>query len=309
MYGNTDTPEFSHIEGYEDHGVGIMATLDPTGTLVGVVVNVPCPSQVSEQEYQVSADYWHETRGELRRRLGARLFVLPQCSAAGDQSPHILVGKAAETRMLELAGRSEREEIGWRIANAVEDVVGRARRSARADVELRRHSEVVKLPLRLLTEADVQEALASARPLRAEHAEVVRRLEAIPEAQREPRWYVEPTRLFRRAGWFEGVAARYERQKAEPELPFELHVIRLGDMVIATNPFEYFLDFGMHIKARSKAVQTFLVQLAGAGTYVPTERSVAGKSYGAVPASTPIGPEGGWKLARRTVEVVNELMS
>jgi hypothetical protein len=307
MYGDTNTPEFSHIEGYEDHGVGVIGTLDPVGRLAGVIVNVACPSQVSEQEFELSADYWHDVRAELRRRLGAGLFVLPQCSAAGDQSPHILVGKAAESRMLELQGRGTREEIAVRVADAVLDVLRCARGSARSDLELRRHSEVVKLPLRLLSEADVREATAQAKPLLEKHREVAKRLEAIPEAQRDKRWYVEPTMLFRRAVWLQGVAVRYERQKTEPELSFEVHVVRLGDLVIATNPFEYFLDFGMHIKARSRAVQTFLVQLAGPGTYVPAERSVAGKSYGAVPASTPIGPEGGRKLAKRTVDIIGEL--
>ena len=211
--------------------------------------------------------------------------------------------------MLELKKRSVREEIAWRIANAVDDVLAHTAGSEREDVELRHHSELVRLPFRALSEADVQEAMAAARPLQEKYRDVVRKLEAIPEGKRDPRWYVEPTMLFRRAGWFEGVALRYERQKKEPEQSYELHVVRLGDVVLATNPFEYFLDFGVHIKARSRAVQTFLVQLAGAGTYVPTERSVAGKSYGAVPASTPIGPEGGWKLARRTVEIINELMA
>jgi hypothetical protein len=307
MYGDTNTPDFSHIEGYEDHGVGVIATLDPEGKLTGVVVNVACPSQVSEQDYELSADYWHDTRAELRRRLGAGLFVLPQCSAAGDQSPHILVGKAAESRMLELQGRSTRQEIAVRIADAVQDVLRYARASAQHDLELRRHSEVMKLPLRLLSEADVREANEAAKPLLEQHREALERLEAIPAARRDKRWYVEPTRLYRRAGWFEGVALRYDRQKKEPELSFEVHVLRLGDLAIATNPFEYFLDFGVHIRARSRAVQTFLVQLAGPGTYVPTERSVAGRSYGAVPASTPIGPDGGWKLAKRTVEVIGEL--
>jgi len=46
-------------------------------------------------------------------------------------------------------------------------------------------------------------------------------------------------------------------------MPVEIHVIRLGDMAIATNRFELYLDFGIRIKARSKAVQTFVVQLAG----------------------------------------------
>ena len=34
-------------------------------------------------------------------------------------------------------------------------------------------------------------------------------------------------------------------------------------LAIATNRFELCLDFGIRIKARSKAVQTFVVQIAG----------------------------------------------
>jgi len=44
--------------------------------------------------------------------------------------------------------------------------------------------------------------------------------------------------------------------------PSEFHVIRLGDIAIATNPFELFMDYGVLIKARSKAVFTLLVQLS-----------------------------------------------
>ena len=51
----------------------------------------------------------------------------------------------------------------------------------------------------------------------------------------------------------------------------------------------------------------FLVQHVGSGTYVPTVRAIAAGSYGAVPASTPIGPEGGRELADRTVELINAL--
>jgi hypothetical protein len=84
-------------------------------------------------------------------------------------------------------------------------------------------------------------------------------------------------------------------------------VIRIGDMAIATNPFELYLDFGMRIKARSKAAQTFVVQLAGSGSYVPTERSVAGGAYGAIPESTEVGPEGGRELVEQTLELLNSL--
>jgi len=133
MYGDTSTADFSHMEGYEDHSVNVLATWDTAGELTGVVVNVACPSQVTETLFQLSADYWHDTRVELRRRLGDGLFVLPQCSAAGDQSPHVQVGKAAEERMLRLAGRTQRQEIAVRIADAV---TGRSRgrpRTGRVD--------------------------------------------------------------------------------------------------------------------------------------------------------------------------------
>ncbi|MFN2352411.1 MAG: hypothetical protein ABR497_10740, partial [Kiritimatiellia bacterium] len=76
---------------------------------------------------------------------------------------------------------------------------------------------------------------------------------------------------------------------------------------IATNPFEYYVDFGMRIKARSPAAQTFIVQLAGNGSYVPTQRAITGKSYGAVPASTPVGPEGGQDVVEETLNRLQKL--
>ncbi|MDD4193345.1 MAG: hypothetical protein PHI28_18560 [Mangrovibacterium sp.] len=92
-------------------------------------------------------------------------------------------------------------------------------------------------------------------------------------------------------------------------MPVEVHVIRLGDVVFATNPFELYLDYGMRIKARSQTVQTFLVQLSGSGTYLPVSRSIAGGSYGAVPASTLMDPEGGQELVEKTLEMINRIMN
>jgi hypothetical protein len=60
---------------------------------------------------------------------------------------------------------------------------------------------------------------------------------------------------------------------------------------------------------KSPALQTFIVQLAGNGTYVPSQRAAGGGGYGAVPASNPVGPEGGNVLAEYTLETLQELMS
>jgi hypothetical protein len=70
MYGPTDRADFSHVEAGEDHSVNLLYTWDAQGKLTGVVVNVACPAQVSEGGLQFTADYWHETRNELRKRLG-----------------------------------------------------------------------------------------------------------------------------------------------------------------------------------------------------------------------------------------------
>jgi hypothetical protein len=85
----------------------------------------------------------------------------------------------------------------------------------------------------------------------------------------------------------------------------ELHVVRIGDAAICTNPFELFTDYGIQIKARSRAVQTFVIQLVGSGSYLPTERAVRGGGYSAVVYSSVVGPEGGQVLVDWTVEAID----
>ncbi|MBL9151505.1 MAG: hypothetical protein JNK37_03430 [Verrucomicrobiales bacterium] len=87
----------------------------------------------------------------------------------------------------------------------------------------------------------------------------------------------------------------------------ELHALRLGDVAIGTNDFELYTDFGIQMKARSPAIQTFVVQLAGPGTYLPTERAKAFGCYGAVIQSSQVGPEGGQVLVEETVAAWAEL--
>ena len=128
-----------------------------------------------------------------------------------------------------------------------------------------------------------------------------------PGIKEDPRWYKDITVAYRLMKRGQSVQERFELEKVQHSLPVEVHVLRIGDIVMATNPFELYLDYGIRIKARSPAVQTFLVQLAGSGTYLPTARAVAGGAYGAVPASTLIGPEGGQELVEATLDLINEL--
>ncbi len=61
------------------------------------------------------------------------------------------------------------------------------------------------------------------------------------------------------------------------------------------------------MQARSKAIQTFVIQLAGPGTYLPTQKAINGGHYSAIVQSTLVGPEGGQILVDQTVNMINEL--
>jgi hypothetical protein len=94
-----------------------------------------------------------------------------------------------------------------------------------------------------------------------------------------------------------------------PNYPIEIHVVRIGDIAIATNPFELYVDYGVRIKGHSPAIQTFVVQLAGSASYLPTARAVAGGGYGAIPKSCIVGPEAGRELVEATVKLLHDLWS
>ncbi len=298
MYGKTDQPDFECIEGYEDHGVDLLYTFDPDGKLTGVLVNLACPSQETEGAYYVSADFWHEAREELRRRHGAGLFVLPQCSAAGDQSPHLMLAKPAEALMRQRRQVTERQEIGRRIADAVDHELPLAEADVRVDpVFAHRYAELA-LPVRRVTRAEYEEAARQVAELRGQTPDPA-------DLRAVSRHHMMSRRN-------EGVMARYQAQDSSPTYRAPVHVLRLGDVAMASNPFELFLDYGLRIEARSPAVQTFLVQLADTigpayAGYLPTTRAVMARSYGAEVVDSPVGPEGGQVLVDRTLELIRGL--
>ena len=97
-------------------------------------------------------------------------------------------------------------------------------------------------------------------------------------------------------------------QRENPYYAMELHVLRLGDVAFANNPFELFLEYGLQIISRGKAEHTFLIQLSGdeAG-YVPTARAIRGGGYSSYIYSGKVGPRGGKILVDETVKLINSL--
>lgn len=285
MYGKTSTPDFRGLEGYEDHGVEILYFWDRNGKLLATAVNVACPAQEVESNLAVSADYWGQVRKLLHARHGEGLVVLGWIGAGGDQSPHLMYRKEAEERMRRLRGLSRLEEIGRRIDRAWADAYEVACKDKHAEVVLGHKVETIQLPARRIT------------------------VEECARAKQEVARLAQNPRNKGLMSWNQGVVNRYQEQQTSglKPYPMELHVVRLGDVAVATNDFELYTDFATRIKGRSPATQTFVVQLAGGGTYLPSERAVRGGGYGAIPQSNRVGPEGGQVLVERTLQAIEEM--
>jgi hypothetical protein len=102
----------------------------------------------------------------------------------------------------------------------------------------------------------------------------------------------------------ERVLNSYANQGKHPLYNMELHIIRIGDVAIASNPFELYVDYGFRIKGRSKADQTFVVQLScDYGDYLPTLKALPGGQYSALVSV--VGPIGGQMLVDTTVSLIN----
>ncbi len=313
MYGALDSETFDHIEGYEDQNVGVVATYDSDDNLSGMILNVACPAQVDEQSYEISADFWHEVRIALRLRYSENLYILGQCSAAGDLAPQRMGSRRytydckAEARMLELRNCNERQQIAARLARVVSEILP-VISPVREPMPLFRHEVItVELPVNKITPGQADEARADLDKFTTLYEQEKRQIDDNPELKKEPRWYLPVTKAYRMMQRNEKALQRFEQQSKAAAIPFEIHILRLGDMALATNPVEYYLDFGIQIKARSPAEQTFLVQLAGPGTYIPSARSVEGGGYGSIPTSNTIGPEGGAVLREETLKTLNTL--
>ncbi len=250
MYGSTDREDFRNIEGYEDHSVPMLFFWNEDNDLTGIVINLACPSQETEGLREISADFWHDVREEIHARFSPDVFVFPQCSAAGDISPHYLLNKQAEQQMRERRKLSSREEIARRIVDTVEEVYPYAKQNPTSELVFKHD---------------------------------ILHLDLIPQRETTAPFY-----------------------RLDPIDDVEIHVLRLGDIAIATNPFELYLDYGIRMKARSDAILTFLVQLSCQHCgYLPTEKAIQGGGYSAVKFK--VGPKGGQMLVNKTVEAINKM--
>lgn len=308
MWGDTNTANFVALEGGNDSGVELIYTFDKEKKLTGVVANIACPAQILEQRSFISGDYWGRTKNILREKFGENIFLLGLCGAGGDQCPRDLVRwvdpetpiddpnvkrlnpitRKADPSMYDISGCNR---VGKRIANEIISVYEEIT-ELKDEAVFKHQVKTMDLPLRKAT------------------------MEEYNHAVREIEYYVQQNKG-KGAFNFEdkatlhvhlGTIIRYREQQFKEIYPIEYHIIRFGNVAFTTNPFELFLDFGNRIKARSKAEQTFIVQLCcGAGGYLPTEKAEKAGHYSAYISSGNTGHEGGDLYTRRSINEINAM--
>ena len=316
MYGNTNDDMFAGYEGGADHYVNLLYTFDKNDKLTGAIINVPCPSQNSEQEWHLTASFWDEVRHILAEKYGD-IYMLPQCAAGGDTAPRILHYRAAQDRRFALkyagmdidpryrntAEKIIRTDIALRICDAFDEVLSWASKEKITDAPIMHTVKTIYLEDRQITEEEYEFVCN-------ELAEF-EKMDYINTGDIDADFRANTIRACN-LGRLNNIVKRYEAQKTSTKSPMELHVIRIGDIAFASNAFELYQDFQHRIQARSPFTQTFVIQLTGqpdgykAG-YLATQRAFENRGYSASMFCNQISAEGGHTLVEETVAELKKL--
>lgn len=312
MYGDTTRRDYVGMEAGEDSGVDMLFTFDKEGNKTGVIVNVACPSQDMESTYQVSSDFAGATREKLQKEFGPDFRMIYEISPAGCQSPRDLVRHyATEPDFWHADGV---EELSNRLLHTVTTAeIGRIDYTP----VFKSEQITVSLPRRRASYQDYVKATAELERLTSILPEKEAFIEFCNETHANERKdgpgpYDDKKHHFSLIKIEKAVLARYADQDENPTLYFPMNVVRMGDVAFATNPFELYLYFGQIIKARSKAAQTFLVQLCNGAYpfhagYLPSPDGERFGGYGGLIVNGQVGSDGGYKLADDTVEAINKM--
>lgn len=320
MYGNTHKPDFESYEAGADHFLNLMFTFDGAKKLTGIVVNVPCPSQLSEHFRTLSADYWNEVREMVKKEYGEDVFVLPQCAAAGDLSPRILHYKKAQARRIALKYdlpydykfmgfgpdeynkvMGERYDIAERITDGIREVYAWAKKDIRSEIPVSHIKKTVQIHKRTVSDEEAKWCEENLKNLEANKPS--------PDSMTPEEYRVKMTSLNSFIGRNKRAIDRNKNESPDQRMDTIIHTVRVGDIAFATNRFELYMDFMHQIQARSPFIQTFVIQLAGdeGGSYLATARGAANRGYSASMFCNQASAEGGHELVENILEMLSEM--
>lgn len=266
-------PAVAAVDGPIDPEVGVLFFDAEDGPL-GAIVNHGCHLDVlGNSNFQYSADFPWAMREALKTAYGPQFTAVFANGPCGNIN-HINV--FAKERQ---GGFDHCRVMGRTLAGEVMKVDYSAEPIACEPLWYR--SETVPLKLRRFTEEEI--------------AEFHRILED-PDLQAK-----------------QVSSGNFERGRAERALAIvkagittsdaEVQVIGLGDVALVAIPGEYFVEFGLQIKAASEAAVTLVIELAnGSIGYIPTAEALAEGGYEG--SSAKFSPDAGQMLADAALEMI-----
>jgi neutral ceramidase len=244
-------PDIVAAAGGVDPQVGVLGAWNAKGECLGAVVNFACHATTGPPG--ISADYVFHLERTLRGALGDGCIVVFTAGMAGDVT------------QVDNRSRFATPQFGDAAARRLGSTVGAA--AATKLLEL----EPAAGPLLPLAAAGRTLEI----PRRAPRPERVAKARAIVEAPADAK--IDPTEWT----FAKEIVLLDARIAREPVAPVELQAIQVGPAVFLSCPAEYFVDYGLELKAAGPFPVTFPVSLANDCVgYVPTEEALGPRGGG-----------------------------
>ncbi|MCF6310869.1 MAG: hypothetical protein L3J39_00305 [Verrucomicrobiales bacterium] len=277
MHGDTRRKDFAGLEGPDDPQHVALFAVNAEGKLIAVVQHNTTHPTITWGGSVFTADFPGESRRMLREELG-NIPMLYLNGAQGDVSWKDALNPRKETpeQSIERLGRLMADET-LRLYKSVKYQSHPILRHSFEDLEVK-----VRLPK--------PERLAEARKVlaRIDAGENIRGMKMIMAF---------------------GAVHLQELYGENPVDTLPIHVLRIGDLALVTQPCELYSQFGLDIKRRSPASITAIVGLAdGYCGYCPTIHGILGGGYTGDPISwTRLEPYAGYKIVESASKMLYSL--
>ena len=235
-------PNIIEPAGPTDPEVGVIGTFDGNGNLVGCIVNYACHATTSPGG--ISANWIYYLEKTIRGVFGDKVVVVFLAGANGDitqvdnLSPYVNPGREEWARL-----------VGSRVGAEAVKVLASMHTGPMGPVDYGR--EVLKIPRRAPSPERIKRS--------------IERVKQGPEKAGRTEWTFAKEIVM-----LDALIAK------TPVVEVEVQVVQVGPAVFVSNPAEYFVEYGLDIKKRSKFPFTYPVELAnGCVGYVPTEEALS----------------------------------
>lgn len=254
-------------EGVIDTELGVVCAKDTDDRVLGFITNFACHPTHHGGGGDISAGYLGVFANELKARFGANcvnVFLNGAC------------GNIHHANHVDADHDDSMERMGAVLAADTLKVLADMLFSD--DITMAAASETIRLPIRPVSEADLE------------------------PRERSQRYGTD--QIYR-----DSITRLVAKRKARDYVPAEIQVIRLGDTFLAAVPAEYFVELGLRIKLESWPNRTYVVSCAnGMVGYVPHSAAFERGGYETTLAEwSKLVPEAADMIADKVLEIIAEM--